>query len=365
MIPFVDLRAAHAEVADEVAEGFARVLRDTAFVQGPDVAAFEQEFAAFSAVPHCVGVGNGTDAIELALRALDLPPGAGAVLPANTFVATAEAVVRAGLRPVLADCDDDHLLLDPAAAATAADAGTAAVLPVHLYGQQAPMGPVHTLATRRGLAVVEDAAQSQGSSQDGRPPVSLAATSFYPGKNLGAYGEAGAVLASSPAVARAVRLLTSHGSEEKYVHETLGFNSRLDTLQAVVLRAKLKRLATWNESRRTAATRYADLLSGIQGVRLPQPAPGNLHVWHLYVIRVPQRDRVAQSLREAGIGVQIHYPVPIHLQPAFRSLGHAAGDFPVTETAAAEILSLPMHPHLTASQQEQVAEALDKAMRQL
>ncbi|MEO3807833.1 DegT/DnrJ/EryC1/StrS family aminotransferase [Sphaerisporangium sp. B11E5] len=365
MIPFADLRAAHAEVAEEVSEGFARVLRDTAFVQGPDVAAFEEEFAAFSGVPHCVGVGNGTDAIELALRALNPPAGASAVLPANTFVATAEAVVRAGLRPLLADCDDDHLLLDPSAAATAVAPGTVAVLPVHLYGQQAPMGPVHTLAGRRGLAVLEDAAQSQGSAQDGRPPLALAATSFYPGKNLGAYGEAGAVLTSAPGLARAVRLLTNHGSEEKYVHETLGFNSRLDTLQAVVLRAKLKRLARWNDLRRAAADRYATLLDGIDGVRLPRTAPGNLHVWHLYVIRVPQRDRVAAALREAGVQVQIHYPVPIHLQPAFRDLGHGPGDFPVTETAAGEILSLPMHPHLTASQQEQVAEALDKALRQL
>ncbi|MFC7381596.1 DegT/DnrJ/EryC1/StrS family aminotransferase [Sphaerisporangium rhizosphaerae] len=365
MIPFVDLRAAHAEVAEEVREGFDRVLATTAFVQGPDVAAFEQEYAAFSGVPHCVGVGNGTDAVELALRASDLPPGAGAVLPANTFVATAEAVVRAGLRPVLADCDEEFLLLDPASAATAAGTGTAAVLPVHLYGQQAPMTAVHELAARHGLAVVEDAAQSQGSEQAGRPPVGLAATSFYAGKNLGAYGEAGAVLASSAETARAVRLLANHGSEVKYRHETLGFNSRLDTLQAVVLRAKLARLARWNELRRAAADRYADLLSGIDGVRVPRAAPGNVHVWHLYVIRVPERDRVLAGLQEAGVQAQIHYPVPVHLQPAFGDLGHGPGDFPVAEKAAAEILSLPMHPHLTADQQERVAEALDKVLRQL
>ncbi|WP_424528700.1 DegT/DnrJ/EryC1/StrS family aminotransferase [Sphaerisporangium viridialbum] len=365
MIPFVDLKAAHAEVAEEVLQGFDRVLQNTAFVQGPDVAAFEEEFAAFSDVPHCVGAGNGTDAIELALRALDLPPGSGAVLPANTFVATAEAVVRAGLRPVLADCDDDHLLLDPESAAIAAGPGTAAILPVHLYGQQAPMAAVHRLAERHGLAVVEDAAQSQGSGQQGRPPVGLAATSFYPGKNLGAYGEAGAVLTSSPGLARAVRLLTSHGSEVKYQHETLGFNSRLDTLQAVVLRAKLKRLARWNELRRAAANRYEALLSDIDGVRLPRTAPGNVHVWHLYVIRVPERDKVLAGLQEAGVQAQIHYPVPVHLQPAFRHLGHGPGDFPVTERAANEILSLPMHPHLTATQQEQVAETLAKVLSRL
>ncbi|GII89081.1 glutamine--scyllo-inositol aminotransferase [Sphaerisporangium siamense] len=365
MIPFVDLRAAHAEVADEVQQGFDRVLQDTAFVQGPDVAAFEQEYAEFSGVPHCVGVGNGTDAIELCLRAAGLEPGSGAVLPANTFVATAEAVVRAGLRPVLADCDDDHLLIDPAAAEAAIGPDTAAVLPVHLYGQQAPMAAVHDLAARHGLTVVEDAAQSQGSLQEGRPPVGLASTSFYPGKNLGAYGEAGAVLTSSPELATAVRLLTNHGSRHKYQHETLGFNSRLDTLQAVVLRAKLKRLARWNELRRAAAERYDKLLSGVEGVRLPRVAPGNLHVWHLYVIRVPQRDKVMAGLHAAGVQAQIHYPYPVHLTPAFRDLGYGPGDFPVAEKAATEILSLPMHPHLTPSQQERVTETLDKVLSSL
>ncbi|MEU9887111.1 DegT/DnrJ/EryC1/StrS family aminotransferase [Sphaerisporangium sp. NPDC051011] len=365
MIPFVDLRSAHAEVAEEVLQGFDRVLQDTAFVQGPDVAAFEKEYAEYSGVPHCVGVGNGTDALELALRAAGAPAGSQAVLPANTFVATAEAVVRAGLRPVLADCDDDHLLIDPASAEAAVGPDTAAILPVHLYGQQAPMAAVQDIATRHGLTLVEDAAQSQGSEQQDRPPVGLAATSFYPGKNLGAYGEAGAVLASSPELARAVRLLTNHGSEAKYRHETLGFNSRLDTLQAVVLRAKLKRLARWNELRRAAAERYDKLLSGIEGVRLPRTAPGNLHVWHLYVVRVPARDKIMTGLHAAGIQAQIHYPTPVHLQPAFRDLGYAPGDFPVAEKAATEILSLPMHPHLTPSQQERVAETLESLLRHL
>ncbi|GGO17227.1 glutamine--scyllo-inositol aminotransferase [Microbispora rosea subsp. aerata] len=362
MIPFVDLRAAHAEVADDVLQGFDRVMRDAAFVGGPDVAAFEEEFAAFSGMPHCVGLGNGTDAVEFALRACGLPAGAGVVLPANTFVATAEAVLRAGLRPVLADCDDDFLLLDPESAASAAGPDVAAILPVHLYGQQAPMAAVHEIAARRGLAVVEDGAQSQGSAQEGRPPAELVATSFYPGKNLGAYGEAGAVLTSSPETARAVRLLSSHGSLERYRHETLGFNSRLDTLQAVVLRAKLRRLAAWNEARRAAADRYDKLLSGVEGVRLPRTAPGNLHVWHLYVIRVPERDRVLAGLHAAGVQAQIHYPVPVHLQPAFRRLGYGPGDFPVAEKAAGQILSLPMHPHLTEAQQERVAEVLREVL---
>jgi dTDP-4-amino-4,6-dideoxygalactose transaminase len=362
VIPFVDLRAAHAEVAEEIRIGFARVLDTAAFVQGPDVAAFEAEFAAFSGVTHCVGVGNGTDAIELALRAAALPVGSEVIVPANTFVATAEAVLRAGLRPVLADVDPDHLLLDPDAAAAAVTPRTSAIVPVHLYGQQAPMTEVQALADRHGLAVVEDAAQSQGSAQQDRPPVRLSATSFYPGKNLGAYGEAGAVLTPDPVLARAVRLLANHGSDVKYRHETLGFNSRLDTLQAVVLRAKLTRLADWNTARRRAAELYGKLLVDLDGIVLPKQAPGNTHVWHLYVVRTAERDRVLEALREAGVQAQIHYPVPVHLQPAFATLGHRPGEFPVTERAAEEILSLPMHPHLAVDQQEQVAEALRTAI---
>ncbi|GAA4631658.1 DegT/DnrJ/EryC1/StrS family aminotransferase [Actinoallomurus vinaceus] len=358
-VPFVDLAAAHAEVADEIRAGFDRVLDTTAFVQGPDVGAFEREYAAFSGAGHCVGVASGTDALELALRALGCGPGREVVLPANTFVATAEAVVRTGARPVLVDVDPDHLLLEPRLLLSAIGPRTAAIVPVHLYGQLAPMAAI----AAHGIPVVEDAAQSQGASQDGRGLFGrLAATSFYPGKNLGAYGDAGAVLTDSADLARAVRLLGDHGSEVKYRHETLGFNSRLDTLQAVVLRAKLRRLTDWNGRRRVAAARYAALLDGLPDVTLPAEATGNTHVWHLYVIRVPRRDEVARTLAEMGIRTGIHYPMPIHLQPAFRDLGHAPGDFPVTETAATEILSLPMFPHITEEQQDRVATALRKAL---
>lgn len=375
-VPLVDLRAAHAEVADEVSEGWDRVLATGGFHKGPEVAAFEEEFAAFSSAGTCVGAGNGTDALEMALRALDLPPGGGVVLPANTFVATAEAVVRAGLRPVLVDVDDDCLLTDPERVREVLEKApgpggggrgerVVALMPVHLNGQMAPMDPLLALADAYGVPVVEDAAQAQGARQHGRSAGSLgrlAGTSFYAGKNLGAYGDGGAVLTSDPALGRAVRLLGDHGSEHKYVHETFGFNSRLDALQAVVLRAKLKRLPAWNAARRAAAARYDEMLADKEGAGLPRTLPGNEHVWHLYAVRVPRRDDVLTRLRGAGIGAAVHYPVPVHLQPAFASLGHKAGDFPVAERAAGRLLTLPLYPQITAEQQTRVVEALTEAL---
>jgi dTDP-4-amino-4,6-dideoxygalactose transaminase len=365
MVPLVDLQAAHVEVADEISRGFRRVLADGAFIKGPDVTAFEQEFAAVCGAEHAVGVANGTDAVELALRAAGVPPEAEVVLPANTFVATAEAVVRAGARPVFADVDPDHLLLDPASVAKVITPATAAVVPVHLYGQLAPMKGLAGAAREQGIAIVEDAAQSHGATQGGSPVGTFglaAAISFYPGKNLGAYGDAGAVLTNSTAVARKVRLLGDHGSERKYVHAELGFNSRMDSLQAVVLRSKLRRLADWNERRRQAAARYDELLAGLDGVTLPRTAPENVHVWHLYVVQVPDRDHVLEVLLELGIQAGIHYPVPIHLQPAFRRYGYGPGDFPVAEAAAARIMSLPLYPHITPIQQQAVVDALRQAL---
>jgi dTDP-4-amino-4,6-dideoxygalactose transaminase len=364
-VPLVDLGIQRDRIAGEVAEGFARVLAATAFVQGPDVAAFEEDFAAFTGRAHCVGVGNGTDALEFALRAAAIGPGDGVALPANTFVASAEAVLRAGATPVVVDVDDEHLLLAPEALEAAA-ARCRAVLPVHLFGQMAPMVDIQEVAERHGLVVVEDAAQSQGATHRGVPMGGWGAatgTSFYPGKNLGAYGDAGAVTTDHPTVARRVRLLANHGSDVKHHHPVLGFNSRLDTLQAVVLRAKLRRLAAWNAERVEAAERYASLLGDVPGVRLPAVAPGNEHVWHLYVVRVPDRDAVLAALDEAGIGAGIHYPVPVHLAGVMAHLGHRAGDFPVAERAAREILSLPLYPGITAAQQERVAEVLAEAVR--
>ncbi len=365
-VPLVDVQAAHLEVADEIAKGFQRVLASGAFIKGPEVAAFEREYAAFSRAVHCIGLANGTDAVELALRAADLPAHAEVVLPANTFAATAAAVVRAGARPAFADVDPDHLLLDPVSATKAIGPNSAAIIPVHLYGQLAPMGALADAAREHGVAIIEDAAQSHGATQRGLPVGSFgqaAATSFYPGKNLGAYGDAGAIVTNSAAIARKVRLLGNHGSEFKYFHTELGFNSRLDTLQAVVLRAKLRRLADWNERRREAAGRYRELLTGLDDVTLPRAAQDNVHVWHLYVVQVPQRDHVLEVLQGLGIQAAIHYPIPVHLQPAFRRVGYGPGDFPVAEAAASRIISLPLHPHITPDQQKTVADALRRALK--
>jgi dTDP-4-amino-4,6-dideoxygalactose transaminase len=365
LIPLVDLSAAHAEVAEEVAVGFKRVLAETAFIGGGEVAAFEREYAAFSGVAHCVGVANGTDALELALRAAGVRPGSAVILPANTFIATAEAVARIGARPVLVDIDPATYLIDVDAALAAVTPATRAVVPVHLYGQLADVARLRSGLAGAGIPVVEDAAQCQGATRDGRGAGAggIAATSFYPGKNLGAYGDAGAVVSDSADLATAVRTLGNHGGLRKYAHDVIGVNSRLDALQAVVLRAKLARLAGWNLARRTAAARYDALLERLPVVR-PVTAEGNEHVWHLYVIRVPapRRAAVVAALNGAGIGAAIHYPVPVHLTPAFAELEVPAGSFPHTERVAAEILSLPIYPQITAAQQETVVRSLASAL---
>jgi dTDP-4-amino-4,6-dideoxygalactose transaminase len=365
-IPLVDLAAQHAAVAEEIAQGWREVLARTAFIAGPQVAAFESEYAAFTGTRHCVGVANGTDAIEIALRALGAGPGDECILPANTFIATAEAVVRAGATPVLADCaDDGTYLIDTDAVEAALTPRTKAIIPVHLYGQAAPVERLLPLADKAGAWVVEDAAQSQGARRGNSSAGALghvAATSFYPGKNLGAYGDAGAVLTSSSDLAARMRMIADHGARHKYEHDVLGLNSRLDKLQAVVLSAKLRRLAGWNAARRAAAGRYDALLSGVADVIRPCVLDGNEHVWHLYVIRVPDRDKVIKELHAADIGAGIHYPIPIHLSPAFSGLGYTEGAFPVAERAAREILSLPLFPEITPVQQERVVSVLTAAL---
>ncbi|MFN8037025.1 MAG: DegT/DnrJ/EryC1/StrS family aminotransferase [Acidimicrobiia bacterium] len=360
-IPLVDLGWQQRAVAREVAEGWERVLRSTAFIDGPDVTSFEEEFAAFCGRRECIGVSNGTDAIELMLRAANVGAGDAVVTPANTFVATVEAIVRAGARPVLVDCEPVGLLVDPARVHDALAREVRAVLPVHLYGQLAPMEELAETIGDGGVLLLEDAAQAQGASRCGAGIGSVghaAATSFYPGKNLGAYGDAGAVVTDDPALAARLRVLRNHGSAERYRHDVLGFNCRLDTLQAVVLRAKLRRLNEWNDRRRAAAAYYDELLSGLDDVVLPGTAPGNTHVWHLYVVRVRHRDAVLAGLHARGVAAGIHYPVPVHLHAAFRDLGNGPGSFPVAEAAAAEILSLPIFPGIDRSQQERVVEAL-------
>jgi dTDP-4-amino-4,6-dideoxygalactose transaminase len=364
-VPLVDLGAAHSAIAEEVAAGFAEVIASTAFILGKPVKDFEEAYARFVAVRHCIGVANGTDALELALRASGIGPGHEVILPANTFIATALAVARAGATPILVDCEPTYQLIDLELAGARVTARTKAILPVHLFGQMAEMEKVAELAEARGLLVIEDAAQAQGASRHGSKAGALgevAGTSFYPGKNLGAYGDAGAVTTNSDEIAAKVRALRNYGSEIKYHHPETGFNSRLDTLQAVVLSAKLKRLTAWNEARRRAAARYDEMLADVAGVAIPRTAPGNEHIYHLYVVRVPRRDEVLRRLNVEGIGAGIHYPVPIHLQGAFKHLGHRQGDFPVAERAATEILSLPLFPEITADQQGIVVEALRRAL---
>lgn len=367
-IPLVDLKAAHAEVVDEVRAGFERVMADTAFIGGEEVREFEREYARFAGVEHCVGVANGTDALELALRASGVRAGDEVVLPANTFIATAGAVARFGAVPVLADCLPDSLLIDPDAALAAVSQATRAVVPVHLHGQCADVAElVGALPVR--VRVVEDAAQSQGASRDGRTPGTggVAATSFYPGKNLGAYGDAGAVLTDDEELAAVVRALANHGGVAKYRHDLAGFNSRLDGLQAVVLRAKLARLAAGNAARRAAADRYHALLADLAAAGrlvLPVTAEGNTHVWHLYVVRLrgADRDAVVGKLNAEGVGAGVHYPAPVHLTPAFAHLGHRRGDFPHAEDAADRMLSLPLFPQITPQQQQRVVDLLAAAL---
>ncbi|MFV0458017.1 MAG: DegT/DnrJ/EryC1/StrS family aminotransferase [Actinomycetales bacterium] len=367
MIPFLDLASQQAEIVDEVLPGWRAAFEAAAFIGGPEVSAFEQEFAAYLGVRHVVGVSNGTDALELAYRAAGVQAGDEVVMPANTFIATAEAASRIGAVPVFVDVDPDHLLIDPSAIEAVISARTRAIVPVHLYGQTAPMAEVLAVARAHGVAVVEDAAQAQGATSTAGTAGALgrlAGTSFYPGKNLGAAGDAGAVMCNDDDLAAVVRSMAAHGSAVKYVHERVGMNARLDALQAPVLRAKLRRLEGWNAARRTAADRYQELLSSVEGVVLPAVRPGNRDVWHLYVIQVENRDLVMQAMTSSGIGVAIHYPTPVPLSPAYAHLGYRSGQFPVSEAAAGRILSLPMFPHLTASQQERVATGLADAVAQ-
>ncbi len=362
-VPLLDLALQHAEIAEEVRAGFERVLASGSYILGPEVERFEREFALYCGVGHVLGVGNGTDALELSLRAAGVGPGDEVIVPANTFVATAEAVLRAGAELRLVDCDENHLI-DPIAAADAVTRRTRAIVGVHLYGQAAPMEELRA-AVGPEVVLVEDAAQAQGARRFGVRAGALgdvAGTSFYPGKNLGAYGDGGAVITASAHIAERVRALRNHGGVRRYEHEYVGTNSRLDGLQGVVLSAKLARLDGWNEQRRAAARFYDEALAGDDGVIVPRTVAGNEHVHHLYVVRVPRRNEVAERLAAHGIGASIHYPLPVHRQPAFAFLGHADGAFPVAERLAGEILSLPIYPGITTDQQERVAAELGRAV---
>jgi dTDP-4-amino-4,6-dideoxygalactose transaminase len=363
-VPFVDLTAQYAGLRDELERDCARALAQGDYVLGADVAAFEQEFARYCGVRHGVGVDSGTSAIELALRAFDVGPGHEVITAANTFVGTTFAIAHTGARPVLVDVDPRTHTIDPAAVSFAITPRTRAIVPVHLYGQCAAMTDIVELARKAGLAVVEDACQAHGSRYRGRHAGSLgdaAAFSFYPAKNLGAAGDGGIVVTDDMDVAEQVRVLRNYGQRVKYRSECLGHNHRLDTLQASILRVKLRHLDGWNRARRTHAASYHHALDQLPLVR-PEPAPDREHVWHVYGVRVPRREAVRAHLARRGIETGIHYPVPAHLQPAHRALGYREGDFPVTELYAEQILSLPMYPELPAEAIRRVAAALGEAI---
>jgi dTDP-4-amino-4,6-dideoxygalactose transaminase len=363
-IPLVDLQAQYAAIHSEVDRAIRRVVESAQFIMGPDVAAFEAEFAAWCDVPHCVGVGSGTAALELALRVLGVGAGDEVVTVAHTFIATAEAISAVGAKPVFVDIDALTYTLDPDAFAAAITPRTRAVIPVHLYGQPADMTRIGAIAQQHGIAIVEDAAQAHGATWAGTTVGAFgdaACFSFYPGKNLGAYGDAGAVTTRHEVVAAQVRLLRNHGRRSKYLHDQVGFGHRMDTLQAAILRAKLPHLAAWTTARRRLALRYDELLKH-SGVVLPHVASSADPVWHLYVIRIPERDTLVTELTRRGIGAGVHYPVPLHLQPAYADLGYEVGSLPVTETVAATCASLPLYPEMSDGQQEQVVAAVRSFM---
>jgi dTDP-4-amino-4,6-dideoxygalactose transaminase len=358
-IPFADLRALHDELRDELDEAIRTVVDSSAFILGPDVDAFEREFAAYCEADHCVGVASGTAALGLVFEALGIGAGDEVIAPANTFVATVMPLLHLGARPVLVDCDPETALIDTDAAAAAVTERTRAIVPVHLYGQPADIDPLRELCERRDIALVEDAAQAHGARYRGRRVGALGAAgcfSFYPGKNLGAFGDAGAVVTADGELAERLRWLRDLGQARKYEHVVAGHNERLDTIQAAVLRVKLRHLDRWNELRREAAAAYEDALTGTD-VALPLTAPEREHVWHLYVVRSTRRDELRAALERNGVETGLHYPRPVHLQPALAELGHREGDFPASERWSREGLSLPMFPGLGRREAQEIATA--------
>jgi dTDP-4-amino-4,6-dideoxygalactose transaminase len=350
-VPAASLRAQHDALRAELRAAFDRVVDASAFIHGAEVEAFEREFAAVCEVPHAVGVSNGTEALALALRALAVGEGDFVALPAFTFAATAEAVYHVGARPVLVDIDPATFTLDTEALRRTLQARPVrAVIPVHLYGQPAAMDDITALAQECGAAVVEDAAQAHGARYRGRRVGGLGRLgcfSFYPSKNLGALGDAGAVTTHDAELATRLRLLRDHGQTTKYVHSIVGFNARLDGLQAALLRVKLPHLDQWNARRQALAAAYRRGLAGLPGITLPETAADREHVYHLFVVRCSERDALHEHLDHCGIATAVHYAAPLHLQPAFASLGYRAGDFPASEAAAHEVLALPLYPELT------------------
>ena len=360
-VPFLDLKAPYRELREEMDAAARRVLESGWFILGAEVEAFEREFAEYCGAKHCVGVANGLDALHLILRAMKIGPGDEVIVPSNTFVATWLAVSYAGATPVPVEPDPATFNLDPALVEEAITERTRAVIPVHLYGQPAEMDAIREVAAGYGLRVIEDAAQAQGARYRGRPAGSLADAagfSFYPGKNLGALGDAGAVTTDDARLAEELRRLRNYGSPVKYRHDVKGVNSRLDELQAALLRVKLRRLDEWNARRARLAQKYLQELEGVPDLALPSAPDHAEPVWHLFVVRHPRRDALQQHLAERGVGTLIHYPLPPHRQPAYAEQGRPEGSLPVAEALAREVLSLPIGPHLSDEEADYVVEAV-------
>jgi dTDP-4-amino-4,6-dideoxygalactose transaminase len=364
-IPFMDLQAQHRALRAELEQAIGQVLDSGHFILGEEVAAFEQEFARMCGARHAVAVNSGTTALHLALLAAGVRPGDEVITVPFTFVASVAAIEMAGARPVLADIDPRSFTLDPAALERAITPRTRAVMPVHLYGQVAAMEEILAVARRHGVAVVEDAAQAHGAALDGRQAGAwgdFGGFSFYPTKNLGACGEGGLITTSSDAGAERLRMLRDWGQREKYRHDIKGFNARMDGLQGAILRVKLRHLDAWTEARRARAARYDALLADVPAISTPWTHPGSRHVYHLYTIRSARRDRIRQELAARGIGTGLHYPIPVHMQPAWADLGGRPGDHPQAEAAAREVLSLPLYPEMPMEHVEATAEAIRLAV---
>jgi len=365
-VPFMDLRIQHEPLMPELLEAFRQVTEASAFAGGPFVARFEEEFATFCRTHYALGVGSGTDALWLSLLALGVGPGDEVITTPNSFMATAEAISLCGARPVFVDVDEQSYTMDPTKLEAAITLRTQAIIPVHIFGQMVDLNPVLSIARRYGTPVVEDACQAHGAEYKGRRAGSLGVDgcfSFYPGKNLGAFGEAGAVITDEPELYSRIQMLRDHGQASKFVHSTIGWNARMDGIQAAVLSLKLARLEGGNAARRAHARLYHELLEGVPEIIRPTEAPHNTHVYHIYAVRVRDRDKVLQRMTARGVNCGVHYPVPIHLQKAYSFLGLKAGSFPIAERCAKEFLSLPMYPELRPDQIQTVVQALKESLR--
>lgn len=360
VVPFVDLKAQYLSIKQEIDSAVLALLESTQYVLGKEVAAFEELFADYARTSQAIGVNTGTSALHLALLAAGVGQGDEVITTPFTFIATVSAIDYTGATPVFVDIDPVSFTIDPARIEAAITPRTKAIIPVHLYGQPADMDPIIAIAKRHGLVVIEDAAQAHGAEYKGRRAGSigdLGCFSFYPGKNLGAYGEGGAVTTSNPELARTVRVLRDWGAERRYYHDLKGFNYRLEGIQGAVLKVKMRYIEAWTEARRAHAARYSERLSGT-GVCVPVALPDRRHVYHIYAVRDARREALQSYLHDRGVATGIHYPIPVHLQKAFAELGHKEGDFPHSEAAAREVLSLPMFPELRPEQQDVVIGAL-------